>query len=85
MISGLRAGLHPTLVGDGYLYFGAGLSLSAILTRSASDSAPIFSMTCPRWVFMVNSLVPSSAPICLLSSPEDNQLQHFLLTGVRES
>ena len=43
------------------------------LTRSARDSACIFRMTLARWTFMVISLVPSSAAICLFSRPRDHQ------------
>src|SRR5712671_1553855 len=54
------------------IYFlpGGGSSFAAILTNSASDSACIFRITCPRWIFTVISLVPSSKAICLLSMPE---------------
>ncbi len=40
--------------------------LAAILTRSAKESAFIFCITCPLCAFTVISLMPSSAPACLL-------------------
>ena len=40
---------------------------SAMRTRSASDSTPIFSMIRPRCTLIVFSTVPRSAAICLLS------------------
>ena len=49
---------------------GGSSSFAAILTNSARDSACIFRITCPRWIFTVISLVPSSEAICLLSMPE---------------
>src|ERR1700685_4178583 len=45
-------------------------SLAAILTKSTTDAAPIFCMTRPRCAFTVISLMPSSAPTCLLRSPD---------------
>src|SRR5262244_997067 len=64
-----REAWDDPLVSGGY-YFGEGRSsLSAILTRSASEVARILCMICPRWRFTVISLVPNSAATCLLSSP----------------
>src|ERR1700722_15530813 len=45
-------------------------SFPAILTRSAMESARIFSMTLPRCAFTVISLMPSSLPTCLFGLPE---------------
>ena len=61
-------------VGAGYVLRGGSSSFAAILTNSASDSACIFRITCPRWIFTVISLVPSSEAICLLSMPETTRL-----------
>src|SRR5437588_12553291 len=60
---------------DCYFLPGGSSSFAAILTNSASDSACIFRITCPRWIFTVISLVPSSKPICLLSMPETTKLR----------
>src|SRR3954463_3990223 len=38
---------------------------AAILTNSANERAPIFRITCPRWIFTVISLTPSWPAICL--------------------
>src|SRR5882724_1514947 len=48
---------------------GSSLSLAAIFTRSASESAPILRITLPRWAFTVISLIPSSPATCLFSRP----------------
>jgi len=54
---------------------------AAILTKSASDSACIFRITCPRWIFTVISLVPSSNAICLLSIARNYQSHDVALAG----
>src|ERR1700678_696130 len=46
------------------------LSLSVMRTNSISDSACIFRITLPRWIFTVASLAPISEAICLLSIPD---------------
>lgn len=56
-------------VSDHFLSTGR-LSVDAILTSSASESAFIFVITCPRWSFTMISLVPGSKATCLLSLPE---------------
>ena len=53
-----------------YFLAGGSASFAAILTNSASDSACILRITCPRCIFTVISLVPRSKAICLLSMPE---------------
>ena len=45
-------------------------SLAAIVTRSASEPAPIFRITLPRCAFTVISLIPSWLPACLFNRPE---------------
>ena len=40
-------------------------SRAEMFTKSGSDSACIFRITCPRCTFTVISLMPSSAPTCL--------------------
>jgi hypothetical protein len=45
------------------------LSLSAILVSSLSDRAFILREELLRWIFTVDSLMPKSAAICLLSRP----------------
>ncbi len=50
------------------------LSTSAIFTRSASERAPIFRMTWPRWILTVISLIPSSPAICLFIRPAATRL-----------
>ena len=62
------------------VYRGAGSTLPAILTRSASEPALIFLMTRPRWILIVISLVPSSAATCLLSIPETTRGHDLALT-----
>src|SRR5262249_38726379 len=44
-------------------------SASAMRTSSASDLAPIFRITLPRWTLTVISLTPISPAICLFSKP----------------
>ena len=44
----------------GYFVPGVISNFPAIFTKSASDSASIFRMALPRWIFTVISLVPSS-------------------------
>jgi len=48
------------LLHSSYLWPDGCLSFAAIPTNSAKDSAFILRMTCPRWIFTVISLVPSS-------------------------
>ena len=48
-------------------------SFAAILTRSASELACIFAITCPRCAFTVISLMPSSRPTCLFIKPDDTK------------
>ena len=43
--------------------------LSGHFDESASDEAAILRMICPRWTWIVISLVPSSAAVCLFSRP----------------
>ena len=51
--------------------FGTGTPiLSAILTKSAKDFAPIFRMSWLRWTLTVASLVPIASAICLFRRPE---------------
>src|ERR1700674_285654 len=69
---------HPRLPGGSS-------SLAAILTNSASDSACILRITCPRWIFTVISLVPRSNAICLLSMPETTRPMSSRSRGVSES
>ena len=38
--------------------------------RSARDFAPIFLMTCPRWIFTVDSASPVFAATCLFINPD---------------
>src|SRR5688572_8240284 len=42
---------------------------SARCTNSGTDSARIFSITRPRWILMVVSVMPSSAAVCLFRNP----------------
>jgi hypothetical protein len=44
--------------------------ISAILTRSATDFAPIFLMACPRCIFTVGSASPVFAATCLFINPD---------------
>ena len=44
-------------------------SRAAIVTRAASDAAPILRMTLPRCALTVISLMPSANPTCLFSRP----------------
>jgi hypothetical protein len=44
-----------------------GLALWASSTSSATDCTRIFSMTCPRCILTIFSVVPRSAAICLFS------------------
>src|SRR5262249_54271537 len=61
---------YPIYFGKGGYDFGVGRPIrSAILTKAATDPARIFSITCCRCTLTEASLVPSSAAICLLSSP----------------
>src|SRR5229473_4032096 len=69
---------HPRLSGGSS-------SLAAILTNSASDSACIFCITCPRWIFTVISLVPRSKAICLLSLPKTTRSMTSRSRGVSDS
>ena len=62
-----------------YLLVGS-LSLSAILTKVAKESACILRMTLPRWTFTVISLVPSSEATCLLSIPVTTRLHDLALS-----
>ena len=66
----LRPDRNREVLEDVHSRLPVGSSFAAILTKSASDSACIFRITCPRWIFTVISLVPSSNAICLLSMPE---------------
>src|SRR5260370_1539048 len=56
-----------------YFLAGGSSSFAAILTSSANDSAFIFRIAWPRWIFPVISLGPSSAAIFLLSIAETTQ------------
>jgi hypothetical protein len=58
-------------------------SVSAFLTRSANDRAPIFFMICPRWIFTVISASPSSAAICLFMRPDDTKARISRSRGAR--
>src|SRR5262245_31255660 len=64
---------------------GASPSLTAIFTRSASESAFIFCMTLPRWAFTVISVMPSFNPICLFSIPATTQRRISCSRGVSDS
>src|SRR4051794_3143559 len=44
-------------------------NLWEILTRSATERAPIFLIACPRWIFTVISLRPKAPAICLFINP----------------
>src|SRR5262245_42264439 len=69
-IVGVRGGsLQSSFGTDPYDFRVKTPSLSAILTSSARESAPIFSITRWRCIFTVVSLVPNSPAICLLSRP----------------
>ncbi len=57
--------------------------MAAILTKSARDSAFIFAITCPRWIFTVISLVPSSKTTCLFRIPETTSYDLALAHGQR--
>ncbi len=46
---------------------------------SASDRAPIFSMTRARWTLMVFSTVPRSPAICLFNFPATTMFEHLSL------
>jgi hypothetical protein len=48
---------------------GSSLSLSTMRQSSASDAILIFRMKLLRWTFTVDSAMPISAAICLLSRP----------------
>src|SRR5438477_5448137 len=54
----------------GYVLPDESSSFAAIFTNCANESACIFRITWPRWIFTVISLVPRSEAICLLSLPE---------------
>src|ERR1700724_3631576 len=70
---------------DYFFLAGGSSSFAAILTKSASDSACILRITCPRWIFTVISLVPSSNAICLLSMPETTRAMTSRSRGVSDS
>src|SRR5260370_18046940 len=52
-----------------YFLAGGSSSFPAILTSSANDSASIFPIALPRWIFTVIFRVPGSQAISLLSIP----------------
>ena len=58
---------------------------SPILTRSASDEAPLFRMSWLRWTFTVTSLVPMASAICLFGRSETTQGSTSRSRGVRVS
>ena len=62
-----------------YLLVGS-LSLSAILTNVARESACILRMALPRCTFTVNSVVPSSDGYLLVDHSSDHQLHDFALS-----
>jgi hypothetical protein len=71
----------------GWLIVGLSLycaSFSAMRTRSARESACIFSMTWRRWSLMVISLVPNWSAICLLSIPLTTRPKTSVSRGVSE-
>ena len=53
----------------------------AILIRSASESACIFRMTCPRWICSVISEMPTERGGLLVQESTNNQRQDFSLPG----
>src|SRR4029077_11456096 len=57
-------------------------ALCARTTSSATDVAPIFSITRPRWTLIVPSVVPNCAAICLLSMPATTPLSTSNSRGV---
>src|SRR5882672_8952556 len=59
--------------------------ISAFLTKSANDLAPIFFMMCPRWIFTVISASPSSAATCLFMRPDETKAKTSRSRGVRVS
>src|SRR6516164_3561341 len=56
---------------------------SAIMTSSATERTPHFSMTMWRWAFTVRSQVPISWAICLLSMPRTTSANTCFSRGVR--
>src|SRR4026209_502683 len=63
---------------------GWGASFSLMRTRSAIESACIFSMTRPRWTLMVFSAIPSLSAICLLSIPATTSINTSRSRGVSD-
>jgi len=66
-----------------YFLPGGSSSFDAILTNSASDSACIFRITWPRWIFTVISLIPSAKSYLLIEHARDDQA-HDLALAVAE-
>src|SRR5688572_13086266 len=64
---------------------GSTRSFAARVTKSASESAFIFRITCPRCAFTVISLMPSSPPTCLLSSPVTTSPMTWHSRGVSDA
>ena len=60
-------------------------SLEAIFTKSARESALIFSITLPRCAFTVISLIPSSPPTCLFNNPETTSIMTCRSRGVSDA